>query len=230
MFNFIWDQKPDKINRKILCQNYNNGGLKMLDFKKFALSLKASWVKRILDKDNNGQWKIIYLNKLKNYGGELLFECNCTKNEINNMFKNDTFLHDILTSWFTIKTADVDLAAINIKTEIVWNNSLFKIANKTVFFKTWFERGIKYIHDFYNPQTRQWYNFIDLINIYNLPPSDFLNFMSLISCLRTTCKQNMEAQLNVANNKNSNTIFDKITKTKQANKLFYLQQLNNDKP
>ena len=26
----------------------------------------------------------------------------------------------------------------------------------------------------------------------------------------TTCKQNTEAQLNVANNKNSNTIFDKI--------------------
>jgi hypothetical protein len=57
MFNFIWDQKPDKINRNILCQNYNNGGLKVIDLKKIVLSLKASWVKRILDKDNNGQWK-----------------------------------------------------------------------------------------------------------------------------------------------------------------------------
>ena len=158
MFNFIWDKKPDKINRKILCQNYNNGGLKMIDIKTFVLSLKASWVKRILDKDNNGQWKQIYLNKLKNYGGELLFECNCTKNEINNMFKNDTFLYDILTSWFTIKATGVDYSAINFKTEIVWNNSLFKIANKTFFFKTWFEHGIKYVHDFLNPQTRQWYN------------------------------------------------------------------------
>ena len=106
----------------------------------------------------------------------------------------------------------------------------FKIANKTFFFKTWFERGIKYVHDFYNPQTRQWYNFIDFINIYNLPPSDFLSFMSLISCLRTTCNQNMDAQLNIDNNKNSKTIFDKITKTKQANKFLYTQQLNKDKP
>ena len=32
MFNFIWDKKPDKINRKILCQNYNDGGLKIIDF------------------------------------------------------------------------------------------------------------------------------------------------------------------------------------------------------
>ena len=156
--------------------------------------------------------KKIYLNKLKNYGGEVLFECNCTKQEINTMIKKDTFLFDILTSWFTIKTACNDIAAINIKTEIVWNNSLFKIANKTIFFKTWFERGIKYVHDFFNPQTRQWYNFIDLINIYNLPPSDFLNFMSLISCLRSTCKQFI-----AANNKNSYSIYDKIMKTKQAN-------------
>ena len=125
MFNFIWDRKPDKINRKTLCQNYNNRGLKMIDFKKIVLSLKASWVKRILDKDNNGQWKKLYLNKLKNYGGELLFECNCTKNEINDVQKNDTFLYDILTSWFTIKTAGVDPSVIDIKTEIVWNNSFF---------------------------------------------------------------------------------------------------------
>ena len=41
----------------------------MIDFKQIVLSLKASWVKRILDKDNSGQWKKIYLNKLKTYGG-----------------------------------------------------------------------------------------------------------------------------------------------------------------
>ena len=34
MFNFTWYQKPDKINRKLLCQHYNNGGLKMIDLKK----------------------------------------------------------------------------------------------------------------------------------------------------------------------------------------------------
>ena len=61
--------------------------------------------------------------------------------------------------------------------------------------------------------------------MYNLPPSDFLNFMSLISCLRSTCKQFI-----AANNKNSYSIYDKIMKTKQANKFLCSQQLNNDKP
>ena len=55
MFKFICDKKPDKIKRKTLCQDYINGGLKMLELKKFILSLKASWLKRITDKNNKGQ-------------------------------------------------------------------------------------------------------------------------------------------------------------------------------
>ena len=62
--------------------------------------------------------------------------------------------------------------------------------------------------------------------MYDLPPLDFLNFMSLIYCLRTTCEQNMNAQPNVANDKNNKTIYNEITKTKQANKFLFLQQLN----
>ena len=54
--------------------------------------------------------------------------------------------------------------------------------------------------------------------------------MSLISCLRTTCKHNMEAHLNVTNKKKGESVFNKITKTKQANKFLYSHQLYNDKP
>ena len=54
--------------------------------------------------------------------------------------------------------------------------------------------------------------------------------MSLISCLRTTCKQNMKVQFNVTNNKKDKTVFNKIKTTKQANKLLYSEQLKKDKP
>ena len=66
MFHFIWDNKPDKIKRTVLCQDYSKGGLKMLNLKKFISSLKSSWIKRILDKNNQGQWKNIYLHQVKN--------------------------------------------------------------------------------------------------------------------------------------------------------------------
>ena len=81
MFNFIWDHKPNKIKRHVLYQEYSNGGLKMLDLNKFILSLKANWITRILDKTNQGQWKKIYLHRLKRFGGELVFECELSKLE-----------------------------------------------------------------------------------------------------------------------------------------------------
>ena len=45
MFKFLWDDKPDKIKRKLITKDYKEGGLKMIDFKKFLLALKADWMK-----------------------------------------------------------------------------------------------------------------------------------------------------------------------------------------
>ena len=42
MFNFIWDGKPDKIKRGTLIQDYEQGGLKMIDIENFILSLRVS--------------------------------------------------------------------------------------------------------------------------------------------------------------------------------------------
>ena len=47
MFDFLWENKPDKINRKTIIQNYENGGLKMIDINFFMNSVKSGCVKRI---------------------------------------------------------------------------------------------------------------------------------------------------------------------------------------
>jgi hypothetical protein len=48
MFDFIWDNKPEKIKRDTLKKKYENGGIKMIDLRKYILSIKASWVKKKL--------------------------------------------------------------------------------------------------------------------------------------------------------------------------------------
>ena len=35
MYSFIWDSKPDKIKRSTLIQNYEKGGIKMINIEKF---------------------------------------------------------------------------------------------------------------------------------------------------------------------------------------------------
>jgi len=46
MFQFLWDNKPEKISRDKIIQDYGHGGLKMLDID-FIQSLKCLWVKHI---------------------------------------------------------------------------------------------------------------------------------------------------------------------------------------
>ena len=41
MFNFIWDNKPDKIKRKVLYQDYSDGGLKNVRSSKVYIITKS---------------------------------------------------------------------------------------------------------------------------------------------------------------------------------------------
>ena len=52
IFKLLWNDKPDKIKRAIVTQNYHEGGLKMPNFKNIILSSKAVWLRRLLRKEN----------------------------------------------------------------------------------------------------------------------------------------------------------------------------------
>ena len=47
-YQFLWNGKGDKIKRKIMINDYCEGGLKMIDFVSFNKSLKTTWIKKIL--------------------------------------------------------------------------------------------------------------------------------------------------------------------------------------
>ena len=54
---FLWNRKGDKIKRDIIINDYSNGGLKMIDIQSFSTSLKATWIKKYLDEENQRKWK-----------------------------------------------------------------------------------------------------------------------------------------------------------------------------
>ena len=92
--------------------------------------LKCSWIKRLFDDSNNGQWKTFYLNELKKYGGKLLFECNLNQDIITRMFPENNFLREIVTAWEKItNTQNKNLKYIG--KQIIWNNRHIQIRKKT---------------------------------------------------------------------------------------------------
>ena len=42
-YDFLWDGKSDKIKRKVMINDFKDGGLRMLDIESFNKALKCSW-------------------------------------------------------------------------------------------------------------------------------------------------------------------------------------------
>ena len=57
LYDFLWDSKGDKIKRTEMINEYNKGGLKMIDLQSFNELLKIKWIKGYLDDNNKGKWK-----------------------------------------------------------------------------------------------------------------------------------------------------------------------------
>lgn len=152
----------------------------MIDIYKFLNALKGSWIKRLLEKKNKGMWKCFYNDKISKYGDELIFESNTTEADIKLNFPKKSFLLDVLLAWTKIKGS---YKPKNKGKEIIWNNSFLKIGGKTFFDKIWFDRGIKFIEHIYDYRKKDFYDFREFINLYDLPPSNVLYYNSIVLCI-----------------------------------------------
>ena len=54
-YSFLWNNKGDKIKRSVMINNYESGGLKMVDIFSCNKSLKTTWIKKYLDESNRGK-------------------------------------------------------------------------------------------------------------------------------------------------------------------------------
>ena len=58
-FPFIWNQKQDRISRKTVVKDVNEGGLGLPDLKNDLLSLKLFCIRTL--QNTNHKWKTIFL-------------------------------------------------------------------------------------------------------------------------------------------------------------------------
>ena len=70
VFSFIWKGR-EKVKRKALINDYNRGGLKMLELDSFFKAQKLKWVARFCS-PNDAIWKLIWEDLLIPVGGTLV--------------------------------------------------------------------------------------------------------------------------------------------------------------
>jgi hypothetical protein len=147
-YNFVWDNKPNKIKRKTLIADYEYGGLKMLDIGSFIKAQKAMWVKRLATNDQ-ASWKALPNFFLQGLLAENTFKCNM---ECKTKPKNfPEFYWQILKYWFEVKSlATKQDNVFDIRREVLWLNKNIRLNGKEVRWNTWQENGINIIHDIVN--------------------------------------------------------------------------------
>ena len=55
LFEFLW-KGTDKVTRVSVINDYETGGLKMIDLESIVKSLRLAWLKRVFN-DSNATWK-----------------------------------------------------------------------------------------------------------------------------------------------------------------------------
>ena len=53
----------------------------MIDIKSYSKSLKATWIKKYLDAENQGKWKYFFNLELKRHGDSIVLTSNLNKKD-----------------------------------------------------------------------------------------------------------------------------------------------------
>ena len=164
-FKFIWNNKPDKVKRNILCNTIkDNGGLKMVEISNFDKSSKTKWIKLLMD-GNTRPWKGLFEHHLKCHGGRFVFNCNYKKGDI---IIDNSFIRHVCDAWaeFNFRVPDEDYGD-----QIVLNNSLVKIDNKVIFFEELLSKNAYHVKNFFidNQRVRSYEDFVEKYNIKKFP-------------------------------------------------------------
>ena len=149
-YDFLWGGKKGKVNRSIVINKLEKGGLQMINLRSMVKALKCRWISRIIN-GKNELWITILEAYLSKYGGsELILKYNMDKSILNSITKMlPAFYREMLNNWFEVRTQDEPrkLSPNNIGEQIIWGSKFIKYKNKALFYKEWIESDILFVAD-----------------------------------------------------------------------------------
>ena len=152
IFNFIWN-KTDRIKRNSLIAPTIEGGIGIIDIETKLKALKASWVNRLVDKNSINRIFVNCLLKDNNLSIEYVLKASETDmNDFKMIHVLPRFYQEIVSCFNFCKSKKPmhQYSSNEILHEPIWNNTIFKYRNKTLFFDNWSKGGILYVKDLFD--------------------------------------------------------------------------------
>ena len=149
IFKFIWNNKPEKIKRKYLYNDYDQGGQKLLNLEALNFSLKANLIPKLYHNTNWFSSKL--LTSANPLFGSKLFPFLQIKPELFSSTetitrRTSTFLKDALKKWLWFQYYPPDQTE-EILQQIIWFNSNILIQGKPFYWEKLFKKKIIFIND-----------------------------------------------------------------------------------
>ena len=144
-YKFIWDNKPDKVKRIQINQNYVNGGLKMIDLEKFVTAMKCTWIRRLLSV-NKSQWKDLFEITISSIRNLTIFGSFYINEIITNIQNN--FWQNVLTCWDYLSKKYKTRNNTQLLSTPLWKNP--RISNTPLYLPNWFKNKIYFVTDIIN--------------------------------------------------------------------------------
>ena len=138
---FLWSNKPARVKNQVMQNDYENGGLRMINVKHYLTAQKTNWIKQLLNNQNTVPCSYICMfidMSLENFLKSSINPCWLPK-------KLPQFYKDIFYAWFSMKPEPVAIA--DIQREIIWNNRFIMIENKGLFNQRLYANGLIFIND-----------------------------------------------------------------------------------
>ena len=179
LYTFLWDGRGDKIKRTEMINDYEKGGLKMLDIQIFNRALKSIWIQKYLDDNNTGKWKLIFDFYLSKQGGKHLFSGNLRTKDVQNLGLGNEFLNEILCIWAEINFQET---LCDFQNSPLWHNSLIREANQPVFFEKWSNKSINCIKNLLDDNSK--FLTLQAFSCKYKIKVNFLDYYGLLSAIR----------------------------------------------
>ena len=197
LFQFLWGGKTNRIKRDTVCQEYAQGGIKMVDIYASIATFKMSWLRRIyLAKGCNGTPNLYpdieYLHK---FGIEY---ATITMKEIANPFWKDVIKHYLN---FLHKHSLSN--PVNYLEQPIHYNPKIKRDNKSIYLKEWVENEILKVKDLMMDEEEAIMNFGSFKQKYpNTNSTNFLMYQGIVNSIRAY-KRSIDIQNNNKDTLNS---------------------------
>ncbi len=146
LFQFLWG-KRDKIKQNVMINSYQNCGLKMIDIESHFHALKAAWITRIYN-GNDNLWTVIPLHYIEKTTMGLFTHMNVdTVAKLPQLQVLPKFYQEVIIGYMRSNKPLPINSKNDLYNQFLWGNRLFVVSGKCIFSRSFINAGIYKVGD-----------------------------------------------------------------------------------